>query len=51
MKTCSLYREIRKSVAPIEHDVVMYPEMNKFDRMIKEHKLVEAVESAIGALE
>ena len=48
--TDALYKHIRKSVAPVKEDRVMYTELAKFDRMVKNGEVVAVVEQAIGAL-
>lgn len=45
--TKAAYDFIRKTVAPIESDIVMHNEMAKFDEMIKNNSIVEAVESEV----
>ena len=45
--TRAAYEFIRKTVKPIEQDVVMYDELVKFDLMIKNNSLVEAVEKEV----
>ena len=45
--TRAAYEFIRKTVAPIDHDIVMNPELVKFDEMIKNHSFVEAVEKEV----
>lgn len=49
--TKAVYDYIRKSVAPIHDDIVMYEQMNKFDAMIKNGEIVQAAEKACGKLE
>ena len=46
----AVYRRIREEVAPIEEDIINYPEMNKCDRMVKSGALAAAAESVTGAL-
>ncbi len=48
--TDALYKHIRKSVFPVKEDRVMYTELAKFDRMVKNGEVVAVVEQAIGAL-
>lgn len=48
--TDALYKHIRKSVSPVKEDRVMYTELAKFDRMVKNGEVVAVVEQAIGAL-
>ncbi len=49
--TAEAYAAIRKEVAPVDEDRIMYIEMNKLDVMIKNEVLVNTVEEAIGTLE
>lgn len=42
---------ISKQVSPVDHDRIMYKDLNKFDAMVKSAALVDAVEQAIGELE
>ena len=46
----ALYEHVRKSVAPVKEDRVMYTEMAKFDAMVKNNEIVDVVEKAIGTL-
>ena len=48
--TRAAYEHIRKVSAPIEDDVIMYYELKKFDEMVKDHSIVEAVEAEVGEL-
>lgn len=48
--TKALYEHIRKSVEPVKEDRVMYTELAKFDAMVKNNEIVDAVEKAIGQL-
>lgn len=48
--TQAAYDFIRKSVAPVDQDVVMHYELKKFDEMIKSNEILEAVEKAAGEL-
>lgn len=41
---------IRSQVPPVEHDRIMYTDMNKFDAMVKSEVLIKAVEQAVGEL-
>lgn len=43
--TKAAYDFIRESVAPVDQDVIMHYEIKKFDEMIKENSIVEAVEA------
>ncbi len=45
--TKAAYDFIRKTVKPVDQDVVMHYELVKFDDMIKKNSLVEAVEKAV----
>lgn len=49
--TQKAYEVIRQEVTPVEEDRIMYLDMNKFDMMIKEERLIKAVEASIGELE
>ncbi len=48
--TKAAYEFIRKSVAPVDRDIVMHDEMVKFDNMIKDGSLLEAVEKVINII-
>ncbi len=48
--TKAVYKRIRRSVAPIHDDIVMYEQMNKFDDMVKSGELVAAAEKVCGEL-
>ncbi len=48
--TGAVYDHIAKRVAPVTQDIVMYPEMDKFDQMIKAEQIVRAAEQVCGAL-
>lgn len=48
--TQAAYDFIRKSVEPVDRDIVMHFELKKFDEMIKSNKIVEAVEKAAGQI-
>ncbi|MGL4483917.1 MAG: HAL/PAL/TAL family ammonia-lyase, partial [Anaerovoracaceae bacterium] len=45
--TAAAYEYIRTQVRPLNEDILMYPEMEKFDNMIKDGSLLDAVEAAI----
>ena len=45
--TNAAYEFIRKTVAPIDQDVIMHYEIKKFDEMIKNNSIVEAVEKSV----
>jgi histidine ammonia-lyase len=49
--TAEAYSVIRKEVAPVDDDRIMYLDMNKLDVMIKSEAFVKAVENAVGELE
>ncbi len=49
--TTEAYKIIRKEVAPVDEDRIMYTDMNILDRMVKSEVFVKAVESAVGELE
>lgn len=44
------YDFIRKTVDPVDEDVVMHYELKKFDEMIKTNAIVNVVEDAVGKL-
>ena len=48
--TKAVYKRIRRSVAPIHDDIVMYEQMNKFDAMVKSGELNAAAEKVTGTL-
>ncbi|MEG2298046.1 MAG: histidine ammonia-lyase [Anaerovoracaceae bacterium] len=48
--TKAAYDYIANLVDPVDQDVIMHYEMIKFDEMIKNKKLIEAVECAVGQL-
>lgn len=48
--TKAVYDHIRKTVDPIENDVVMYPRMAACEQMIKDHEITAAAEAVCGAL-
>ena len=48
--TKAVYKRIRKSVAPIHDDIVMYEQMNKFDEMVKSGELNAIAEKVTGEL-
>ncbi len=45
--TQAAYDFIRQTVEPVEQDVIMHYELKKFDEMIKDHSIVEAVEKVV----
>jgi len=45
------YKVIRKEIAPVEEDRIMYTDMNKLDEMVKAEVLIKAVENIVGELE
>lgn len=49
--TKKAYEEIRKHVPPVEEDRIMYTDMDKLDRIIKDGVFVKVVEEYIGELE
>jgi histidine ammonia-lyase len=49
--TGAAYREIRKKVAHLEDDRVLYPDINALAEMVRNHTIVEAVEGEVGALQ
>ncbi|MDF2891397.1 MAG: histidine ammonia-lyase [Clostridia bacterium] len=48
--TREAFEVIAKQVDPVDHDRIMYTDMNKFDAMVKSEALIKAVEKAIGEL-
>lgn len=48
--TKAAYDFIRKTVDPVDEDVVMHYELKKFDEMIKTNAIVDVVEDAVGKL-
>jgi histidine ammonia-lyase len=44
------YDHIRKTVEPIDQDVLMHNELVKFDAMVKSNEIVEVVENVTGRL-
>jgi histidine ammonia-lyase len=48
--TQAVYDFVRKTVAPVDQDIVMHNELVKFDEMIKEHKISAAAEKVCGNL-
>ncbi|MCL1808399.1 MAG: histidine ammonia-lyase [Clostridiales bacterium] len=49
--TKAVYDFVRRSVAPVDRDIVMHPEFVKFDEMVKTGVIVKIVEGAIGKLD
>lgn len=49
--TSEAYKVIRREVPPVDEDRIMYTDMNKLDRMVKNGVLIKSVESVIGRLE
>ncbi|HPR24199.1 MAG TPA: aromatic amino acid lyase, partial [Bacillota bacterium] len=48
--TKAAYDHIRKTVEPVDQDVIMHYEIKKFDEMIKTNEIVEEVEKITGPL-
>ena len=48
--TKAAYDFIRKTVKPVDQDIIMHYEIKKFDEMIKNNEIVEAVEKITGPL-
>ncbi len=48
--TQAAYDHIRKTVEPIDQDVLMHDELVKFDAMVKSNEIVEVVENVTGRL-
>jgi len=49
--TRAAYDHIRKSVAPIEDDVVMYPYLATLDGMVKNHEITDSVKNICADIE
>ncbi len=49
--TKKVYEEIRKHVLPVSEDRIMYIDMDKLDKMIKDEIFLKVVEEYIGELE
>ncbi|MCL1983110.1 MAG: histidine ammonia-lyase [Clostridiales bacterium] len=47
----AVYDHIRNRVGPVDRDIVMHPELVKFDEMVKSGVLVDIVEAITGKLE
>lgn len=45
--TRAAWRFIREQVEPVETDIVMHPMLRKFDEMIKDNSLIQAVEKEV----
>lgn len=48
--TKAVYEYIRKSVEPVDQDIIMHDELEKFDVMVKKGEIVKAAEEAAGPL-
>lgn len=48
--TKQAYQYIREKIKPVDEDIVMHAEMMKFDRMVKESGILEAVEKEVKFL-
>ena len=48
--TKAAYDHIRKTVPPIDEDILMHDELVKFDAMVKSNEIVEVVEEVTGRL-
>lgn len=48
--TKAAYLHIRKTVAPVDQDILMHDELVKFDAMVKSNEIVEVVEQVTGRL-
>jgi len=48
--TQAVYDHIRKTVAPVDKDIIMHYELEKFDKMIKDNIIAETAEKVTGPL-
>lgn len=48
--TKAAYDHIRKTVEPVDQDILMHDELVKFDAMVKSNEIVEVVEQVTGRL-
>lgn len=48
--TRSVYEHIRKTVEPVDEDVIMHYELKKFDAMVKNNEIADAAEHVTGPL-
>lgn len=48
--TGAVYEHIRRSVEPVDEDIIMHDELKKFDEMIKKGEITKAAEGAAGPL-
>ncbi len=48
--TKAVYQRIRKEVSAVTTDIIMHDEMVKFDRMVKDHTIVQVAEAVCGGL-
>lgn len=48
--TRAVYDHIRKTVEPVDQDIIMHDELEKFDQMIKNREITEAAQQAAGPL-
>jgi histidine ammonia-lyase len=45
--TRAAYEFIRSEAAPVEEDIIMLPYLAKFDEMVKDNSILEAVEKVV----
>lgn len=48
--TRNVYDHIRRTVEPVDQDVIMHGELKKFDEMVKNNEIAEAAEQITGPL-
>ncbi len=48
--TKAVYDHIRKSVEPVDEDIIMHDELEKFDKMVKKGEISKAAEEVAGPL-
>lgn len=48
--TKAVYDYIAELVPPVKEDIIMYPQMERFNQMLKENAIADAAQAAIGPL-